>query len=156
MMKLHPDVIDINIAFLFGLDRLDEYKMYANNVEDTLVGVDPKWTHLITRNLEHLFYEWTKEVFYANNELKRINRHLYQPQPERVLNLMKKAGNPEATPENLKQLQDIAENCDVCQRLANQPRRFRVSLPSDDIVFNRTLLMDLMSLSSKSVFHIVC
>lgn len=43
-----------------------------------------------------------------------------------------------------------------CQILANQPSRFRLSLPNDEIVFNRTILVDLMKLSSKSVFHIVC
>ena len=42
MMELHLDEIDTNILILFGLDRLDEYKMYVNNVEDLLIGVDPK------------------------------------------------------------------------------------------------------------------
>ncbi len=38
--------------------------------------------------------------------------------------------------------------CDTCQRLAKEPTRFRVSLP-EDIVFNRTVLVDLMWLESE-------
>ena len=34
MMELQLDVIDINIPFLLGPDKLDEYEMYVNNVED--------------------------------------------------------------------------------------------------------------------------
>ena len=66
MMELHCDVIDIYIPLLFGLGRLEEYKIYVNNVEDILVGVDPRQTNSITRKLGHLFYEWMKEVFYPD------------------------------------------------------------------------------------------
>ncbi len=69
---------------------------------------------------------------------------------------MKKSEDPNATPDPFQQLQDITQSCDVCHRFSEQPGRFRVSLTSDDIVFNRTLLMDLMNLSSKTVLHIVC
>ena len=51
MIELQLDVIEVIIPFLFGMDRLDEYKMYANNVEDILVRVDTKWTHPMTRKL---------------------------------------------------------------------------------------------------------
>ena len=70
--------------------------------------------------------------------------------------MLRKADDPEAAPETLQRLQNITNNCDVCQRLASQPGRFRVSLPNDVIVSNRTIIMDLMSLSSKSVLHIIC
>ena len=46
------------------------------------------------KKARHLFYEWTKEVVYADKELKRIHRHFYHPQPERILNLMKNLADP--------------------------------------------------------------
>ena len=104
----------------------------------------------------HLFYEWERSVLYTDTELRRIHRHFYHPQPERIFNLMKRSNDPEATPETYKQLMEITQNCEVYQRLAEQPNRFRVSLPPDEIVFNRTVLMDLMSLSSKTVLYIIC
>lgn len=44
--------------------------------------------------------------------------------------------------------------CNLCQRLAYAPHRFRVALPYKDVVFNRTLCMDLMYLNSAAVLHI--
>ena len=50
-------IVDANVPMVFGLNNLDEFKMYINNVENVLIGTMPKWEHLITRKLGHLFYE---------------------------------------------------------------------------------------------------
>ena len=82
MMETYLDVVDISIALLLGLNRLNEHKLYINNIEEVSVRVEPKWSHPITRKSAHLFYEWTKDVFYTDNELKRIHRHFYHPHPD--------------------------------------------------------------------------
>lgn len=69
MKEIYLDVVDINIPLFLGLDRLNEQKMYVNNIEDVLLCVEPKRSHSITRKLWHLFYEWTNDVFYTDNEL---------------------------------------------------------------------------------------
>ncbi len=69
---------------------------------------------------------------------------------------MRRAEDPAANQETLQTLDKISETCDVCQRLSDQLERFRVYLPNDDIVFNRTILMDLMTLDSKTMIHIAC
>ena len=156
IINISLDVVDINVPLILGLDKLDEYKMYVNNVENILVCTEPEHKHPITRKLGHLWYEWTKDVFYTDAEIKRIYRHFYHPQPEKVYNFLQKSEDPDATPDTFKQLQDITQSSDICQRLSGQPVHFTVSLPSDDIVFNRTLFIDLVSRSSKRVLHIVC
>lgn len=47
----------------------------------------------------------------------------------------------------------MSSSCELCQRLAKEPSRFRVALPSDDIVFNRTVLLDIMYLDGKPLLH---
>ena len=74
MVDIYLDVVDINIPLLLGIDRLDEQKLYVNNIKDVLVWVEPKWSHPITQKLGHLLYEWTKGLFYSDNELKCIQR----------------------------------------------------------------------------------
>lgn len=59
------------------------------------------------------------------------------------------------TPEIHKELLNISSSCDIFQRLSKEPGRFRVELPDEDIVFNRTVIMDLMSFESSNGLHII-
>ena len=101
MMEIYFDVVDIHVPLLLVLDRLDEHKMLVNMIEDVLVCVERKSSHPITRKPGRLLYEWTKDAIYTDNELKRIHRYFYHPFSEKIFNLLKKANNPEATPETL-------------------------------------------------------
>ena len=70
---------------------------------------------------------------------------------------MMKRGVPDKTlPEVLRDLGRIERTCDLCQRLSPAPHHsFRVSLPNEDVVFNRTVCMDIMFLEGKLVLHVV-
>lgn len=155
-IKAELDVVDIDVPLLIGLDILDEHKLYINNVKNLLVCENPQWSGPVTRKMGHIYYEWGYGTMYTKAELKKIHRHFYHPRPERIFSLMKRANDPQATADTLKLLEDVTESCDVCQRIAKQPGRFRVALPTEDIVFNRLVYLDLMSLDGKSVLHIVC
>lgn len=52
-------------------------------------------------------------------------------------------------------LEKVRNTCDVFQRNSAEPHRFKVSLPANECIFNRTISMYLMSLDSPSVLHIV-
>ena len=86
MMEIYFDVVDINVPLLLGPDRLDEHKLYVNNIKEILVCVEPKWSHLIMGKLGLLFYEWKKDVFCTDNEPKRLHQHLYHSNPENIFN----------------------------------------------------------------------
>ena len=73
----------------------------------------------------------------------------------RVFKLMKRAEDPDSTAETAKALREHTSSWNICQRFAREAGRFRVSLPSEDIVFNRKVYMDIMYLDGKSVPHIV-
>ena len=47
------DVVDINVPLILGLDELDEYITYVNNVEVILVCTEPEHKHPINRKLGH-------------------------------------------------------------------------------------------------------
>lgn len=75
--------------------------------------------------------------------------------PDSFFTLMRKAHDPAATPETRKKLENISKSCHIFQRLSKEPSRFRVSLHQEYIIFNRTFLIDHISLESKTVLHIV-
>lgn len=52
-------------------------------------------------------------------------------------------------------LESIHKSCDVCQRVADAPWRFRVSIPNEDDAFNSRVFLDIMKLSTRSVLHAV-
>ena len=89
------------------------------------------------------------------SELVRVHRHFYHPNSERLYSLMKRGVPGKTSPRVLHDLEEIESTCDLCQRLSHAPHRFRVSLPDKDVVFNRTVCMDIMFLEGKPVLHIV-
>lgn len=49
----------------------------------------------------------------------------------------------------------MASGCDVSQRLVKMPSRFRVSLPEEDICFNRLVYIEVMFLEQQAALHAV-
>lgn len=62
---------------------------------------------------------------------------------------MKRADPEKTSPKVLQDLENIDATSDLCQKQSQAPNRFRVSLPEGDVVFNRTVCMEIMSLDSK-------
>ena len=94
-------------------------------------------------------------MLYTTNGLRRIHRHFFHAHPERIFSVMKRAEDPDATAETAKELKELISSCGIFQKLPKEPGRFRVSLPSEDILFNLTVDMYIVYLDGKSVLHIV-
>ena len=94
-------------------------------------------------------------MLHTTDEVRTIHRHFFHAHPERIFSLMKRAEDPDATTETAKELKELTSSCDICQKLSKEAGCFRVSLPSEDIVFNRTVYMNIMYLYGKSVLHVV-
>eukprot|EP00168_Porphyra_purpurea_P014416 TRINITY_DN412_c0_g1_i3.p1 TRINITY_DN412_c0_g1~~TRINITY_DN412_c0_g1_i3.p1 ORF type:complete len:415 (+),score=68.59 TRINITY_DN412_c0_g1_i3:362-1606(+) len=151
------DVIKLNVLFLLGLDTLDRYKMYGNNVTDELVCVNEGVSIPTTRSDEHVKFswEWSPDILYTFPELVRIHGQFFHASPERLYAVMRRSKNEDAVPETLQRLIDVAAACDVCQRLAKEPGRFRAELLKGDVIFNWVVLIDLMFLNGCAVLHTV-
>jgi len=150
------DVIMLNVPFLLGLDTIDRYKMYVKKVTDELVRVNEGIRLPTIRSDGHVYYrwEWSPDILYTFPELVRIHRHLFHASPERLYAVMRRTKNEDAVPETLQRLQHVAAVCDVCQRLAKEPGRFRAALPEGDVMFNRVVLIDLMFYKGRAVLHV--
>lgn len=152
---MRVDVVGLDIPFLFGLDALDRLSLYVNNVENFLKCDKRGIAIPLTRKAGHIYLEWGVETFYTTAELERLHRHFNHPHPDRLVALLRRAGDPNAVPGTRAALERLSAACDVCQRVSRAPGRFRVALPPDDVVFNRVVLLDIMYLESRSVLHIV-
>jgi len=151
------DVTMLSVPFLLGLDTLDRYKTYVNNVTDELVCMNEGISLPTIRSDGHVYYswEWSPDILYTFPELVRILRHFFHASPERLYAVMRRAKGEDAVPETLQRLQDMAAARDVCQRLAKESGRFRAARPEGDVIFNRVVLIDLVFLEGRAVLHIV-
>lgn len=154
-IPLTVGVIALNVSMLLGLEKMDEHRMYFNNATNHLVCVDEGVNSPVVRKLGHAYNEWDADVLFTFPELQNTHKHFFHAKPERIYNIMKRAEVKDVNVETLKQLQDVATSCDVCQRLAKEPSRFRVALPADDVCFNRLVYIDLMFLERQAVLHAV-
>eukprot|EP00170_Pyropia_yezoensis_P001808 contig_7710_g1812 len=129
--------------------------LYVNNVENRLKcdrrGIRTPWTG---KN-KHLFLEWDEKAHYTTTELGRLHRYFAHPPVERLAAILRRAGDPTVEQGTRALLTELTKHCDICQRLARQPGRFRVTLPPDDVVFNRTVLLDVMYLDRRPLLHII-
>lgn len=149
------DVVNLDVPFLLGLYILDELALHVNNVTNELKCHHRGIATPLVRMNNHIYLPWGEQAYYTTVELYRLHRHFNHPHPDRLSALLRRAGDPSATPDTRKQLERLSPTSDVCQRLSRAPGRFRVALPPDEVTFNRVVLVDLMYLDGRSVMHIV-
>lgn len=154
-IRVTTAVVDINIPFLFGLENLMKYKMVIDVDQKTLHSKLQGWTIDLQLKNGHLYYQWDISILFTESELRKVHNHFYHPEPERLFSLFKRAEPSSASPQLLQDLNNVNSTCDTCQREGNVPHRFRVSLPSGEIVFNRENCLDLMKINGHQILHIV-
>lgn len=152
---LRVDVINLDIPFLLGLDVLDALGLYVNTVENKLKCDKRDIATGLVRKDNHVYLEWGHVTYYTTTELNRLHRHFNHPHPDRLSALLRRANDGKIEASTSAELERLTAACDVCQRLAKAPGRFRVAMPNEDVVFNRVVLMDLMYLDGRSVLHAI-
>lgn len=85
------DVVNKDAPFLLGLDFLDNYHMYVNNVFNHLVCEELYLKLQISLKCEHLYLEYSgcKHILYTRNKLLKLHRNFSHPSTDELLNLLK-------------------------------------------------------------------
>jgi len=136
----------MNMPFMLGLDIMPCYHRYIRNVSSHLVCVNEAVSVHLVRKRDQIYLDWVSEILYTLLEIQRIHKQLHHAKSERLYALMCRSKEKEATSGPLRQLEKIAEACDVLQRVAKEPSRFRVSMPKEDLCFNGRVMIDCMTL----------
>eukprot|EP00168_Porphyra_purpurea_P017039 TRINITY_DN5733_c0_g1_i1.p3 TRINITY_DN5733_c0_g1~~TRINITY_DN5733_c0_g1_i1.p3 ORF type:complete len:120 (+),score=28.72 TRINITY_DN5733_c0_g1_i1:84-443(+) len=118
--------------------------MYVNTVEDALRCDKRGISTPLVRKHGHVFLECGAAVHYTMSELNRLHRHFNHPQLDKLAALLQRADGPKVAPGDRAAIAKITAACDVCQRLARAPGRYRVAMPADDTAFNRVVYLDLI------------
>lgn len=104
----------------------------------------------------HLYLEFNEfNILFMAAELKKVHKHFFHPESGGLYAMIKRVSPQDTNPKVLSDLEKVNQECDLCQRHVKEPGRFRVSLPEGDIIFNSTILLELIFLKAKAVLHIV-
>ena len=152
------DIVRANVPFLIGLDFLDTYKMYVNNVENLLVCPHLDLYIPTIRKNRHIYLEWEEhdKIHYTKQELIKLHRNFSHPNTDKLLNLLKLAKPDQDHEQTKKILEEIAANCEACQRFTVPPMRFKTSLQTEEeLVFGDEISIDLMYIDNCAILHVV-
>ena len=93
VIHIEVDVVQANVTFLIGLDLLDEYSLYVNNVTNELVAPYLAISTPLVRKRGHIYLEWNKKdtILYTRQELLKLHRNFSHPSSDKLFNLLKLA-----------------------------------------------------------------
>ena len=156
-LSFDVEVVNVDVPLLIGLEFLDTFKVSIDLANDRMLSRGGEWEIHLKTDQGHLFVVWNvqADILFTLPELRKCHRHFYHPESQRLFAILRRSRREECSPQILQQLEEIERSCDVCQRMAKGPNRFRVTLPQNDIIFNRTLSCDLFTIEGKITLHIV-
>lgn len=159
-MVIHEsvDVVRANVPLLIGLDFLDKYELYVNNVKNILCCSALDIQVPLKRKHGHVYLIWKKcdEILYTRPELLKLLKKFSHLASDKLFNLLKLARPWETNAETKRILDEIQNMCNTFQRISHAPIRFKVSLPSIEYLkFGDKLSLDLMLLNERAVLHVV-
>lgn len=137
-VHLDADVIRFDIPFLLGLDIMDREGLLPNNVLNRLQTYHGNWYIPIVRKFGHLYICWNNATtLFTRNELLKLHRHFQHPLIGKLFALIKRARPEQSNESTRKMLDEIRKSCETCQVYSAPPQRFTVTLPPDNLTFNR-------------------
>ena len=121
--------------------------------EDSLTLGDKMHSLVLENNLLWLKWESTDYTFYTETELRKLHRSFGHPSAKALAELLKRARPTD--PYVHDELDAIIRECAVCAKNASIPRRFKLTVGTEDVRFNHIVAVDIVTIEGKQVLHCV-
>jgi len=107
-----------------------------------------------------LIHRWKPEdvsySMYTEDELRKLHRSFGHPTVSAFKKVLKAARPDEMNSEVKEWISTITAACSSCAKYGSKPRRFKITVGTDDLRFNQTVAVDIMYITQKKpVLHIV-
>lgn len=144
-----PTLLSLRDLWINGLDI---------SIQECVIKLGQKKQELEMVNF-FLVYKWQPGVLsyalYTEKELRTIHRTFGHPSIKATTSLLKRASGDELDTKTRKSIEAIASACNICQRNAGTPRRFKLTVGTSGLRFNHSVQIDTMFIRSKAVLHMV-
>lgn len=160
----------MDVQALLRLDILDRESLIADTVSNLLTKrvshPDAKGAPIffykfsmpLTRTLSGHIYadiDTATPTRFTRSQLKKLHKQFFHPSAEKLFNLLQLARENNTKLETLTVLQDFSNRCDPCQHIKPTPTRFKVSFGAQNVRFNERVFLDIVTIDSRQVIHIL-
>ena len=128
------------------------------SIQKKIIPYEGREQELILENY-FLIHRWKpEEIYYSmftEQELKRLHRSFGHPTVNALVNILRRA-QPDKTNKNIEEaISQLTKACITCATNAAKPRRFKLTIGTEDLRFNHIVAADIMFLNHKPVLHVV-
>lgn len=106
-----------------------------------------------------LIHRWRSDdisySMYTEKELRKLHRVFGHPSVRALTNLLRRADPRAMNPSVVEAVKEITHACTICATHAKRPRRFKLTVGTDDLRFNHVIAVDIMFLRGRPTLHIV-
>lgn len=108
---------------------------------------------------DFLVHKWTPKampyVLYTESELRKLHRNFGHPTVSALKRVLKRANPSTCDNQTKKAIHNIVESCRTCQQFSSKPKRFKLTIGTDDLQFNHIIAADIMYIHNKPILHVV-
>lgn len=136
--------------------------MYTNGLDLSIQG---RYVSLANRRhklaFENFFliHRWSTRdmpyALYTETDLRRIHRGFGHPSVKSTEKLLRRASIGQLPKSVITAMEKVNNSCKVCNKHASKPRRFKLTLGTEEIRFNNRVYVDTMFINSRPVIHLV-
>lgn len=156
-------VLDVDFAITEGgPNLLCLAEMKRNRIQLDVLG-DMVWhngrgqrLHLVNNLLVHKWEPRSPaEALYTEAEVRQLHRAFGHPSVEKLSNLLSVARPEEMNGSVRTAIDHLTKRCGTCSKTSARPRRFKLTVGSEDLRFNHVVAVDVMYLDGRAVLHAV-
>ncbi len=157
-------VIDVEFTIMKdNVPTLLSMKDMKDNGLDLSIQKEELYYKHLTQQLSmenyFLIHRWGKGdiaySLYTESELRKLHRVFGHPTVSALFKLLQQARGSEIDKSVRETLEEISKSCITCAVNATKPRRFKLTVGTDDLRFNHIVAMDVMYLNGRPVLHVV-
>lgn len=149
-------IISSDVPTLLSMRDMVDNKL-DTSVQERTISLGSKKQSLSMENY-FLIHRWSKGnmpfVLLTEVELRKIHSAFGHPSVAAMGNLLKRAGD-DLSSETQESIKRLTETFFPCKRNSKRPRRFKLSVGTEDLCFNHSVQVDTMFLEGKLVLHLV-
>lgn len=138
--------------------RTGSNTLWSQNRDGPVVGLYPVGPHILDkdrRGRSVLDWDLSSEALFTTSELKSFHRAYGHESAQHVIEYLREAGYDDIPDDTKVKLEEVARNCDPCQRNATKPKHFSISLKWKGCRLNHRVLVDVMSTVDGDVVHVL-
>lgn len=150
------DVIALEVPLIIGLDALKSQRVLVNYIDNILNFCNEDTKQPFTYKFGHVSYKWDqKEILFTHAELTCLHLHFMHRSSDRIFDLIGLSESAKVTPSIRKIFESITDAWSTFQSFKYSPFRFNASITQGHLIFNNTILIDLVWLDEKLVLQVI-